>query len=130
MDNDSASEPDYSLIFEKLRDPSMVLDPSLRVVSVTDSYLDILGLHRNEIMGQSILDIFSQNTVHVRDEVRQQLAQSFQSVHLNKNPHETDIFKCKFSRSEPENELLSNFYWKFMNTPILNSDNELIYFLH
>ena len=130
MDNDTASEPDYSLIFEKLRDPSMVLDPSLRVVSVTDSYLDILGLHRNEIMGQSILDIFSQDTVHVRDEVRQQLAQSFQSVHLNKNPHETDIFKCKFSRSEPENELLSNFYWKFMNTPILNSDNELIYFLH
>jgi PAS domain S-box-containing protein len=95
--------------FKYLPELYIVLDPSLCVLDITDTYLLLIQLNRNEVLGKSIFDIFSQ---------RKNIENSLNFVLQNKQTHQMEPIKS------------GDRYLKATHSPILNPSHELQAIFH
>src|SRR5919198_5806350 len=58
---DPLPAPDFRALFEAAPGLYLVLDPDLRIVAASDSYLEATMTRREDILGRNIFDVFPDN---------------------------------------------------------------------
>ena len=109
---------DFRALFEHSPVPLLVLDPDLRIVAVTDAYLEATMTRREEILGRGIFDVFPDNPDD--DQARPARATSAASLERVKRTRQPDAMAFqKYDIQRPDGEWEVR-YWSPLNTPVLD----------
>ena len=123
-----SSQPDFRQIFESVPGSYLVLDPDLKVVAASDSYLATAALERDAIIGRSVLDVIPRNHDDGIDAQPRNLRASLERVLATGKPHRMPVQKyhvaAKSTEGTPEEH-----YWKPVNTPVL-VDGRVAWIIH
>ena len=118
---------DYRLLFESLPGLYLVLDPQLNIVTASDAYLHATMTMKEKIAGKYIFDVFPDNPDDPEADGVTNLEYSLNYVLKNKVPHTMQLQKYDIRRPDGTFEKRS---WRPLNTPILNTKQEVIWIIH
>jgi signal transduction histidine kinase len=121
--------PDFRRLFEAAPDAYLVLDPSLKIVAVTDSYLAATMTVRDRIVGRDLFEVFPDNPGDPHATGTRNLRISLETVLATRAPHTMAIQKYDIPRPESEGGAFEERYWKPVNTPVL-SEGRVAYIIH
>jgi len=120
-------EPDFRAIFEHSPVPLLVLDPALRIVAVTQAYLDATIRTREDLIGQALFDAFPDNPDDAAATGEDNLRTSLQRVLELRRPDTMAVQKYDIQRPDGTFEVR---YWEPVNSPVLGPDGEVDYIVH
>jgi signal transduction histidine kinase len=120
-------EIDYQALFEKSPGLFLVLDPELKIVTVTDAYLAATMTSRESIVSKNIFDVFPDNPNDADADGVNKLKISLQNVISLKVPDNMPIQKYDIKKSEHEFE---ERYWSPYNLPILDKAGNVTLIIH
>lgn len=121
------SEPDFQSLFEAAPDLYLVLGPDLKIVAVSNSYLEATLTKRKEILGKGIFEVFPDNPNDEAATGVGNLRSSLERVLLSKVADAMAV--QKYDIPLPEGGFEERF-WSPLNTPVLNSKGEVSYIIH
>jgi hypothetical protein len=93
--------PDFRRLFEAVPRCSLVLDPDLVIVAVTDAYLHVTMTRRADILGRRLFDVFPDNPDDPRATGGANLRASLDRVLAEKLPHAMSVQKSPLAREPP-----------------------------
>jgi PAS domain S-box-containing protein len=126
----AVSAPDFHLLFEALPDPCMVLDRDLRIVAVSDSYLETTMTARGDILGRQLLEVFPGNPEDPTATGASSLSASLNRVLKYKVCDTMAVQKYDIRIPEPEGGGFQERYWSATNSPVFGADGEVDYLIH
>ncbi|GAB3538898.1 sensor histidine kinase [Spirosoma fluminis] len=100
--------------------------PTFTIVAVSDDYLASVGVHRDSLLGNGLLDVFFKDG---RNETTvQQLLQSLTQVIQTKQLHAmADLWQ---EWPNAQTGAMESRSWRSVNKPVIGSDNEVAYIFH
>jgi len=104
-----------------------VLDPALRIVAVTQAYLDATMRRREDLVGQELFDAFPDNPEDTGATGEDNLSASLQRVIELRRPDTMAVQKYDIQRPDGTFEAR---HWEPVNSPVLGADGELAYIVH
>jgi PAS domain S-box-containing protein len=116
--------------FEHIPGIVMVLlpDPPLyTIVDATDAVMNTVGIPRDQIIGKGMFIAFPGNTGTDGDGGQQNLRASLDTVVRTKQPHEMPVQRYDLPT---EDGAFNPYYWKVINTPVLNEAGEVECIIH
>jgi signal transduction histidine kinase len=123
-------QPDFRALFEVAPALLLVLDPELRIVAVSDDYLEATMTRREEIIGRRIFDVFPDNPEDPEASGVSRLSASLDLVRRQLEPDTMPIQKYDIRRPEEEGGAFEERFWSPRNVPLLNDRGELAYIVH
>lgn len=123
---------DFQRLFESGPGLQVVLSPerNYEIVAVTDSYLGATVKNRDEILGRSLFEVFSDNPGDSgANAVRDRLRSSFEEVVRTGKPDIMTVQKYDICRS-PEGSGFEERYWRPINCPFFSPDASVRYVIH
>ncbi len=123
----SKIDVDFQALFEAVPGLYLILSPDLTIVAVSDAYANATMTRREEIIGCGLFDVFPDNPNDAAADGVTNLSASLNSVLENKAAHTMAIQKYDMRRPDGTFE---ERYWSPLNTPVLNSKNEVQYIIH
>ena len=126
----AAIAPDYRALFEAAPGCYLVLDPDLRIIAVTDAYLEATMTEREAIVGQNLFEVFPDNPDDPEATGTTNLRASLDRVrrHLVADP--MPVQKYDIRRPDAEGGGFEVRYWSPLNCPVLADDATLAYIIH
>lgn len=121
---------DYKILFEASPGLCLILDPDFKIVAVTDSYLATTMTVRENILNRNIFDVFPDNPDDLKANSVSNLRASLQRVLQNKIADSLAIIKYDIKKPESEGGTFEVRYWNPINSPILDSENQIKYIIH
>lgn len=118
---------DFQLLFESAPGLFLVLDPDLRIVAVTDAYLQATMTERTRILGHVIFEIFPDNPDDPNAEGVRNLRVSLERVVRDRVPDAMPVQRYDVRR--PDGDFEERF-WSPANSPVLDSAGKLRYVIH
>jgi hypothetical protein len=100
----------------------LVLDPELRIVGVTQAYLDATMTERAAIVGRGLFEVFPDNPDDEQATGEMNLRGSLQRVIETGQPHTMATQKYDIRRRDGSFEVR---YWSPVNTPVLDASGKL-----
>jgi PAS domain S-box-containing protein len=119
--------PDFKSLFETAPGPYLVLLPNFTIAAVNDAYLKATMTERESIVGHGLFEIFPDNPDDNEADGVLNLRASLNYVLQHKKPHTMAVQKYDIRRP---NGVFEERYWSPLNTPVLNSKNEVDYIIH
>jgi signal transduction histidine kinase len=114
----------FKTLFEKLPDLYLILSPDFEIMAVSDNYLAATNKKRAHVLGHNIFKIYPEipgnNTMR-------ELKASIDFICQNKVQHVMPI--QQYDIKLPDSSV-SERYWSCTNTPILDSENKLLYIIN
>lgn len=104
-----------------------MLDPTLRIVGVTQAYLDATMTRREQLVGQMMFDAFPDNPDDSGATGEDNLGASLQRVLELRRPDTMAVQKYDIRRPDGTFEVR---YWEPINSPVLGPDGTLAYIVH
>lgn len=101
--------------------------PHFTIVSVTESYLQLSGKSREQLIGKGLLEVFPANPDDETDTGENDLRFSFSEAIKNKKTHHLPIQRYDVSNADGSFE---ERYWNASNTPILDNSGDVKYIVH
>jgi signal transduction histidine kinase/ActR/RegA family two-component response regulator len=123
-------EPNFRALFEAAPGLYLVLDPDLRIVAVSDAYLNATMTRREEIMGRGIFDAFPDNPEDPEATGVRNLSASLERVRRQRVSDTMAVQKYDIQRPAEEGGGFEERYWSPKNTPVLDEAGELSYIIH
>jgi signal transduction histidine kinase len=123
-------EPDFRALFEAAPGLYLVLDPDLRIVAVSDAYLNATMTRRAEIMGRGIFDVFPDNPDDPEATGVRNLSASLDRVRKRSVADSMAVQKYDIQRPAEEGGGFEERHWSPKNTPVLDEQGELAYIIH
>ena len=120
--------PDFQILFESAPGLYLVLSPELKIVAVNNSYLQATKTKREEIVGCGVFEVFPDNPDDPTASGVGNLSESLKRVIETKMPDAMAV--QKYDIPLPEGGGFEEKYWSPLNTPVLGSNNELLYIIH
>ena len=120
----------YKQIFDSTTSPYLVLKPDLTIVAVNNLYLEMTKTKRNKILYKKIFEVFPEDPQDPDAKGFDNLKSSLERVIINKTPDYLGIIKYNIPDPNSTNGVFLERYWRPVNSPILNENNELVYILH
>jgi signal transduction histidine kinase len=124
---------DFHRLFEFGPELSIVLSPeqNYAIVAVTEAYLRATMTNREEIVGRSLFDVFSDNPCDsgaygVRDNVRLSIEKVVRTGRADIMP----LQKYDICRSPDEGGGFEERYWRPINSPLFSADGSVGYVIH
>lgn len=117
----------YQLLFEKAPGLFLVLDPSLKIVAVSDAYLAATMTQRELIISRDLFDIFPDNPEDTSADGVSNLKTSLEKVMHSKTTDKMAIQKYDIRQPNGQYE---ERYWSPLNVPVLNSDGRVSLIIH
>ncbi|HUZ82638.1 MAG TPA: ATP-binding protein [Gaiellaceae bacterium] len=122
--------PNYQELFEALPGLYLVLDPELRIVAVSDAYLDATMTRREEIVGREIFDVFPDNPDDPEATGVGNVRASLERVRRTRKPDAMAVQQYDIRRPEAEGGGFEVRYWSPINSPVLDEHRRLAYIVH
>lgn len=101
--------------------------PHFTIVGVTESYLQVSGKSREQLMGKGLFEVFPANPDDETDTGENDLRFSFSEVIKHKKTHHLPTQRYDVSNADGSFE---ERYWIASNTPILNDRGEIKLIVH
>ncbi len=130
METGMHAEPDFRALFESAPDLYLVLDPTLRIVAVSDAYLAATMTKREEIFGRDLFDVFPDNPDDVGATGVSNLRASLKHVLERCAPDAMAVQKYDIRRPAEEGGGFEVRYWSPVNSPVLDESGQLVYIVH
>lgn len=121
------TEANFKTLFESVHGLYLVLLPDLTIVAASDAYLSETITNREDIIGKNLLTVFPDNLDIAKENPSDSISASIAWVLKNKKMHTMSIQRHDILQS---NGAVLQKYWKQINKPVLNSNNEVIYIIH
>src|SRR5919206_964508 len=125
-----SSGPDYRALFHAAPGLYLVLDPSFRIVAVSDAYLAATMTRREDILGRDIFDVFPDNPDDPAATGVANLRASLDRVRAKRVPDTMAVQKYDIRRPEAEGGGFEVRYWSPVNSPVLDRRGRLAYIIH
>jgi PAS domain S-box-containing protein len=122
-----APEVDFRAVLEQAPWLYLILDPSFRIVAVSDAYLAATMTDREQIVGRHVLDVFPDNPDDPGATGVSNLRASLERVRSRRKPDVMAVQKYDIRRPDGEFEVR---YWSPVNKPVLDERGELRYIIH
>jgi PAS domain S-box-containing protein len=120
---------DYIDFFKQSPAVSLVMDTNFKIVTVTDNYLKVTMTTRANIIDKNVFDVFPDNPEELLPESTTCLRASLNRVLKNKTVDEMDYIKYDIQKPMSEGGGFEERYWRVINSPILNSDNNVTHII-
>jgi signal transduction histidine kinase/ActR/RegA family two-component response regulator len=121
--------PDFRALFESAPGLYLVLDPSFRIVAVSDAYLRATMTERTQLLGSNIFDAFPDNPDDPEATGVANLRASLERARSDLVPDPMAVQKYDIRRPESEGGGFEVRYWSPVNTPVV-IDGRLAYVIH
>ncbi|MEV5834876.1 ATP-binding protein [Nocardia sp. NPDC052112] len=118
---------DYRALFEAAPGLYLVLDPSLRIVAVSDAYVHATMTERSDILGRDIFDVFPDNPKKPEAEGVRNLRVSLERVVHDRIVDAMPVQQYDIRR--PDGSFEQRF-WSPANSPVLDESGRLRYIIH
>jgi len=114
-------------LFESLPGLFMILTPDLKVISVSDAFLEATMTRREDLLGRGIFEIFPDNPGDPGATGVSKWRESIDRVRQTAAPDTMAIQKYDIRRPDG---VFEERYWSPMNSPVLGPDSRIEYFIH
>ncbi|HYG36553.1 MAG TPA: ATP-binding protein, partial [Clostridia bacterium] len=128
--NMNSALPDYKRLFEAAPGLYLVLAPDLRIVAVSDAYLQATLTRRADIVGRHLFEVFPDNPNDPNADSIRNTRASMNRVLQSHVPDVMMVQRHDVRRPEPEGGGFEERYWSPVNSPVLNPDGSLAYIMH
>ena len=129
VSSDGVTPPDFRLLFESAPALYLVLDCDLRIVAVSDAYLEATMTRRESIVGRDLFEVFPDNPDDPYATDTQKLRASLDTVLQTGKPHAMTVQKYDVRRPQSEGGGFEERYWSPMNTPVF-TEGRLTHIIH
>jgi len=114
-------------LFESLPIPIMVITTDLKIVSISDAFLQASMTEREDILGCDVFEIFPDNADDPGADGVANLRASFNRVLETQLPDTMAIQKYDIRRPDGTFE---ERYWSPINSPVKGADGQIVYLIH
>jgi PAS domain S-box-containing protein len=114
-------------LFESLPALFVILTPDLKIVSVSDAYLQATMTRREDLQGRGIFEVFPDNPADLAATGTSKLRASFERVLQSVAPDTMAIQKYDIRRPDGSFE---ERHWSPINSPVLGPDGRIVYLIH
>lgn len=121
---------DFRAIFESATSLFLVLTPDLRIVAVSDQYLEATMRRREDLVGLHLFEAFPDNPDDPNATGEKNLSASLARVLKNRVADRMADQKYDIQRPDAEGGGFEERYWSPLNSPVLGPDGEVTYILH
>jgi len=102
--------------------------PAYTILDVNNAYLTVTNTHRDNLVGKPVFGVFPGNpTDNISKNVERTIF-SFEQAIKNKVPHVMSNYR--YDIPIPGTSEFEERYWTTSNTPVLDENGEVIYFIH
>lgn len=123
--------PDFRTLFEALPGLYLVLDPTLKIVAVSDAYLKATKTNRDQILGRGIFDVFTDDPNNPNATGVNNLRASLNRVLKSKEPDTMAVQKYDIQLPESEGGGFAERFWSPYNSPIFDAAGQNVaYIIH
>jgi PAS domain S-box-containing protein len=123
--------PDFRTLFEAAPGLYLVLSPDLRIVAVSNAYLQATGTRREDILGRHLFDAFPGHRDDQGSTGVHTLRGSLARVLATRAPDTMAIQKYGSRRLVGERAGFEERYWCTVNSPVFDDDRYTIaYIIH
>jgi signal transduction histidine kinase/ActR/RegA family two-component response regulator len=126
----SMEPPDFRVLFESAPGSYLVLCPDLRIVAVSDAYLQATMTEREKILGQEIFTVFPDNPDDPMATGVRNLSASLERVLRERVSDTMAVQKYDIRRPSAVGGGFEERFWSPVNSPVLGSDGEVAYIIH
>jgi len=126
----SPNNPDFRSLFEATPGLYLVLSPDLTIIAVNDFYCRATMTLRDQIVGRNIFDVFPDNPDDSGATGVTNMRSSLARVLEFKRPDTMLYQKYDIRRPESDGGGFEARYWDPLNTPVLDSEGEIISIIH
>ncbi len=122
---------DYKAIFDNSPATMLIIDidaPFYTMLDVNNAYLSATNTKREDLIGKPVFGVFPANPT---DEVSKNIERtifSFEQTIKNKVPHVMSNYR--YDIPIPGTTEFEERYWTTSNTPVLDENGDVIYFIH
>ncbi|MEV4129574.1 response regulator [Nocardia sp. NPDC049707] len=118
---------DYRALFEAAPGLYLALDPSLRIIAVTDAYVQATMTERRDILGREIFDVFPDDPNDPEAEGVRNLRVSLERVVHDRIADAMPVQRYDIRRRDGSFE---QRFWSPTNSPVLDETGRLLYIIH
>lgn len=129
-DRNASGPVNFRLLFESAPGLYLVLDTELRIVAVSDAYLQATITQRAEIEGRSIFDVFPDNPNDPAATGVRNLRDSLERVLEHRVPDSMAVQKYDIRRPESEGGGFEERYWSPANYPVFDEAGAVRFIIH
>lgn len=124
------SPPDFQALFESAPGCFLVLDPKLRIVAVSNAYLQATMTERSDIVGRDIFEVFPDNPDDPSADGVAKLSASLSRVLRHRTVDSMDIQHYDIRQPPEQGGGFEVRYWSPVNSPVLDAVGDLAYIIH
>jgi PAS domain S-box-containing protein len=121
----------YKDIFHNSQSAMLIMStdaPSYTIIDVNPAYLAVTNTTREALIGQSVFGAFPANPTDEESENIERTIFSFEQAIQTKKPHTMSNYRYDIPIRGTEE--FEERYWTTTNTPVLDENGEVIYFIH
>lgn len=118
--------PEMLKVFESVPSLYLILSKELTILTASDTFLQITVKNRKDIQGKYVFDIFPIDE-NIADSIA--IRTSLSTVVETKLPNQLPIGRYDLPDPEDSDKIKAH-YWHSLNTPILDSNGEILYIIH
>jgi signal transduction histidine kinase len=122
--------PDFKALFEGAPGLYLVLTPDLRIVAVSEAYLQATMTQRAAILGRALFEVFPDNPDDPASDGVRNLNASLQRVLQFRRPDAMPVQKYDIRKPEAEGGGFEVRYWSPRNSPVFGTDGRIAYIIH
>jgi signal transduction histidine kinase len=122
--------PDFRSLFEAAPGLYLVLDRLLRIVAVSDTYLEATMTTRDGILGRDLFDVFPDNPDDAEATGTSQVRASLERVLATGAADTMAVQKYDIRRPENEGGGFEVRYWSVKNSPLYSETGEVAYIIN
>ena len=126
----ATNEKKFQDIFESLPGLFLVLSIDFKIIAVSNSYLEATMTKREEILGRLMFDVFPDDPNDNLPSAIDNLKASFSRVLQTKLPDKMVAQEHDIKRPEPGDDFFEVMYWVPYNSPVIDSNGNIIYIIH
>lgn len=121
----------YKEIFYNSPATMLIIDtdaPLYRILDVNNAYLSATNTKREDLIGKPVFGVFPGNPTDNISKNIERTIFSFEQVIKNKAPHIMSNYR--YDIPIPGTDEFEERYWTASNTPVLDDQGEVMYFIH
>ncbi|MGC3981485.1 MAG: PAS domain S-box protein [Steroidobacteraceae bacterium] len=123
-------EPNFRKLFESAPGLYLVLTSNLKIIAVSDAYLQATMTRREDILGRALFEVFPDNPDDPNADGVRNLRDSLHRVLAKRAADTMAVQKYDIRRPESEGGGFEERFWSPINSPVLNANGEIDYIIH